>query len=159
MKQFLDYIPLLVFISVWAMDERLVNIAGFEHSIGGIFSAAEFLIAASILVYGSLFLIQKRLDKFQWITLIAVLLFCIPTIIFRNITFLKLKAPIVFWIFAMPLPARFYTAITMPMREMASTVASVVLSGFPDVICESQGVVIYGRYGGSDFSLNVAEAC
>lgn len=100
MKQFLDYIPLLVFISVWAMDERLVNIAGFEHSIGGIFSAAEFLIAASILVYGSLFLIQKRLDKFQWITLIAVLLFCIPTIIFRNITFLKLKAPIVFWIFA-----------------------------------------------------------
>ena len=100
MKQFIDYIPLLVFFTVWAMDERAINIAGFEHSIGGIFSAAEFLLAASILVYGSLFVAQKRLDKFQWITLAAVVLFCIPTIIFRNTDFLKWKAPIVNWIFA-----------------------------------------------------------
>lgn len=100
MKQFIDYIPLLVFFTVWAMDERAINIAGIEHSIGGIFSAAEFLLAASILVYGSLFIYQKRLDKFQWITLVAVVLFCIPTIIFRNTDFLKWKAPIVNWIFA-----------------------------------------------------------
>ncbi|MCG8414473.1 MAG: septation protein IspZ [Pseudomonadales bacterium] len=100
MKQFIDYIPLLVFFIVWAMDERTVTIAGYEHSVGGIFSAAEFLLAASILVYGSLFLAQKRLDKFQWITVGAVVLFCIPTIIFRDTNFLKWKAPIVNWIFA-----------------------------------------------------------
>ncbi|PCJ28495.1 MAG: septation protein A [SAR86 cluster bacterium] len=100
MKQLIDYIPLLVFFSVWAMDERAINIAGFEHSIGGVFSAAEFLLAASIIVYASLFISQKRLDKFQWITLGAVILFCLPTIIFRNIEFLKWKAPIVNWIFA-----------------------------------------------------------
>lgn len=100
MKQFIDYIPLLIFFTVWAMDERAVNIAGFEHSIGGIFSAAEFLLAGSILVYGSLLIAQRRLDKFQWITLAAVVLFCIPTIIFRNVEFLKWKAPIVNWIFA-----------------------------------------------------------
>jgi len=100
MKQFIDYIPLLVFFTVWAMDERTVELAGIEHQIGGIFSAAEFLLAASILVYGSLFIAQKRLDKFQWITLGAVVLFCIPTIIFRNTDFLKWKAPIVNWIFA-----------------------------------------------------------
>ncbi len=100
MKQLIDYIPLLVFFSVWAMDERAINIAGIEHSIGGVFSAAEFLLVASILVYGSLFIYQKRLDKFQWITLVAVVLFCIPTIIFRNTDFLKWKAPIVNWIFA-----------------------------------------------------------
>ena len=74
MKQFIDYIPLLVFFTVWAMDERSVSIAGFEHSIGGIFSAAEFLLLASVLVYGSLLLYQKRLDKFQWITAGAVIL-------------------------------------------------------------------------------------
>ena len=101
MKQLIDYIPLLVFFSVWAMDERAISIAGFNHSIGGVFSAAEFLLAASLLVYGSLFIHQKRLDKFQWITLVAVVLFCIPTIIFRNTDFLKWKAPIVNWIFAM----------------------------------------------------------
>ena len=84
MKQFIDYIPLLVFFSVFAMDERAVTIGKFQHEVGGIYSAAEFLIAVSIIVYGSLYLIQKRLDKFQWITLIAVILFCIPTIIFRN---------------------------------------------------------------------------
>ena len=100
MKQFIDYIPLLVFFSIWAMDERVVSIAGYELSVGGIFSAAEFLLVASILVYGTMFLVQRRLDKFQWITLIAVVLFCTPTIIFRNTDFLKWKAPIVNWIFA-----------------------------------------------------------
>ena len=100
MKQFIDYIPLLVFFTVWAMDERLITVAGYEHGVGGIFSAAEFLLSASILVYGSLFLFQKRLDKFQWITLVAIVLFCTPTIIFRNTVFLKWKAPIVNWIFA-----------------------------------------------------------
>ncbi len=100
MKQFIDYIPLLVFFTVWAIDERSITILGFEHSIGGIFSAAEFLLIASVLVYGSLFAYQKRLDKFQWITLGAVVLFCIPTIIFRDVDFLKWKAPIVNWIFA-----------------------------------------------------------
>lgn len=101
MKQFLDYIPLLVFFTVWMMDERVISIAGFEHSVGGVFSAAEFLIVASILTYGSIFLMQRRLDKFQWITLGAVILFCIPTIIFRDIAYLKWKAPIVNWIFAL----------------------------------------------------------
>jgi intracellular septation protein len=100
MKQFIDYIPLLVFFSVWAMDERVINVAGYDHTFGGMFSAAEFLLAASVLVYGSLFVYQKRLDKFQWITLAAVILLCIPTIIFKNIVFLKWKAPIVNWIFA-----------------------------------------------------------
>ncbi|MBL4582535.1 MAG: septation protein IspZ [Gammaproteobacteria bacterium] len=100
MKQFIDYIPLLVFFSVWAMDERVINVAGYDHTFGGMFSAAEFLLAASVLVYGSLFVYQKRLDKFQWITLAAVVLFCLPTIIFKNIVFLKWKAPIVNWIFA-----------------------------------------------------------
>ena len=100
MKQFIDYIPLVVFFSIWAMDERIVTIAGLQHEVGGIFSAAEFLLVISVIVYGSLYLIQKRLDKFQWITLVAVVLFCIPTIIFRNTDFLKWKAPIVNWIFA-----------------------------------------------------------
>lgn len=100
MKQLIDYIPLVVFFAIWSLDERSVTIGSIEHSIGGIYSAAEFLIVTSILVYGSLFIAQKRLDKFQWITAIAVILFCLPTIIFRNTDFLKWKAPIVYWIFA-----------------------------------------------------------
>ncbi|MEX2469723.1 MAG: inner membrane-spanning protein YciB [Pseudohongiellaceae bacterium] len=100
MKQLIDYIPLLAFFTVWAFDERTVTLAGYQYEFGGIFSAAEFLLVASILVYGSLYLVQRRLDKFQWITAVAVVLFCIPTILFRNTDFLKWKAPIVNWIFA-----------------------------------------------------------
>ena len=100
MKQFIDYIPLFVFFSVWVMDERTITLADYQHSVGGIFSAAEFLLVSSVLVYGGLFVAQRRLDKFQWITLAAVVLFTIPTIIFRDTNFLKWKAPIVNWIFA-----------------------------------------------------------
>jgi intracellular septation protein len=38
--------------------------------------------------------------NFSGLPLLAVVLFCIPTIIFRDTNFLKWKAPIVNWIFA-----------------------------------------------------------
>jgi len=101
MKQFLDYIPLLVFFTVWVIDERVIDIAGFEYTLGGIYSAAEFLLVTSVLVYGGIFLTQRRLDKFQLITLVVVILACIPTIYFRNTDFLKWKAPIANWVFAL----------------------------------------------------------
>ena len=46
MKQLIDYIPLLVFFLVWSLDERLVSIGGYERTVGGVFSAAEFLLVA-----------------------------------------------------------------------------------------------------------------
>lgn len=100
MKQLIDYIPLFIFFTVWSLDPRPVEHFGYSYQLGGIFSAAEFLLASSIATYGALYLVQKSLDKFQWITAGAVILFCIPTIIFRNVEFLKWKAPIVNWIFA-----------------------------------------------------------
>jgi intracellular septation protein len=100
MKQLLDYIPLIIFFIVWTIDERIINVAGYEYTLGGIFSAAEFLLVISILVYGGIFLVQKQLDKLQVITLVIVVLACIPTIYFRNTDYLKWKAPIVNWIFA-----------------------------------------------------------
>jgi intracellular septation protein len=100
MKQFLDYIPLVVFFTVWSLDERVIGVAGYDYTLGGIFSAAEFLLVSSVLVYGGIFLAQRRLDKFQIITLAVVILACIPTIYFRNTDFLKWKAPIANWVFA-----------------------------------------------------------
>lgn len=100
MKQVASYIPLLAFFVVWAIGERPVTIFGFEHSVGGIYSGAEVLLATSVLVYGAMFLAYKRLDKFEWITLCAVVVFCIPTFLLRDVNFLKWKAPLVNWIFA-----------------------------------------------------------
>jgi len=100
MKQFLEYIPLLLFFSVWAMDERIVSVLGLNIAVGGIFNAATFLLVASICVYGGIFFFAGKLDKFQWITFIGVLFACTLTIVFQSVTFLKWKAPIVNWIFA-----------------------------------------------------------
>ena len=50
MKQLIDYIPLLVFFIVWNLEPRMVTLAGVEREIGGIFSAAEFLLASSVSV-------------------------------------------------------------------------------------------------------------
>jgi len=101
MKQLLDYIPLIVFFTVWTLDERLISVFGYDYTLGGVFSAAEFLLGTSILVYGGIFLARKSLDKFQIVTLVVVVIACLPTIYFRNTDFLKWKAPIVNWIFAL----------------------------------------------------------
>lgn len=100
MKQLLDYIPLIVFFIVYKMDERIISIAGFDYTLGGIFSAAEILVFSSIVVYGGLYLLQRKLEKSQVITLVAVIFFCSFTILFRDEAILKWKAPVVNWIFA-----------------------------------------------------------
>ncbi|UVE19006.1 septation protein A [Pseudomonas sp. LS44] len=100
MKQFIDFIPLILFFIVFKLDPRTVELAGNSYVLGGIFSATAVLIAASVLVYGTLFLIQRRLEKGQWLTLIACLAFGTLTLVFHNETFLKWKAPIVSWLFA-----------------------------------------------------------
>jgi len=100
MKQLLDYIPLIIFFVVYKMDERVIQLGSFAYNFGGIFSATEILVVSSVLVYGALFIINKKLERTQLITLVAVLIFCSFTIIFREEAILKWKAPVVNWIFA-----------------------------------------------------------
>ena len=78
----------------------MISIYELDIAVGGIFNAAAALLFASILVYGGLFAVQRKLDKFQWITFGGVVLACTLTVVFQSVTFLKWKAPIVNWIFA-----------------------------------------------------------
>ncbi len=101
MKQFIDFIPLLLFFIVFKLDPRTIEFADQSIELGGIFSATGVLIASSIVVYGTLFAVQKRLEKGQWLTLAACLLFGGMTLAFHSETFLKWKAPVVNWLFAL----------------------------------------------------------
>ena len=101
MKQFIDFIPLLLFFIVFKLDPRTVEFAGQSIELGGIFSATGVLIVSSVVVYGTLFAVQKRLEKGQWLTLAACLLFGGMTLAFHSETFLKWKAPVVNWLFAL----------------------------------------------------------
>jgi exosortase len=69
--------------------------------------------------------------------------------------------PIVFLIFAVPLPRRYYVSLTMPMRHLAAVVATALLNLIGGMQATVNGVVIDVIYKGQHLepSLNVAEAC
>lgn len=69
--------------------------------------------------------------------------------------------PILFLGFAVPLPERWYVALTLPLRAFASRAAAVIMPWFmPGLFCEAQTVVIdYSVPGLPPGQLNVEEAC
>ena len=100
MKQLFDFLPLILFFIIYKLTPHSFgNIAGYNISIGGIYSATAILIIATTLIYGCQYLIRRTLDKNQLITLFAVLLFGGLTLSFHSDTFIKWKAPVVNWIF------------------------------------------------------------
>ncbi|GGU82012.1 putative intracellular septation protein A [Pseudomonas laurentiana] len=101
MKQFIDFIPLLLFFIVYKLEPRAVEIAGHSFQLGGIYSATAMLIISSLVVYGTLLIRQRKLEKGQWLTLVACLVFGGLTLAFHSETFLKWKAPVVNWLFAL----------------------------------------------------------
>jgi exosortase len=69
--------------------------------------------------------------------------------------------PVAFFVFAVPLPTRYYVSLTMPMRQLAANVAAVLLGLVRGLEATAHGVVIDVVYKGSRLEppLNVAEAC
>lgn len=101
MKQFIDFIPLILFFIVYKISPQAVDVLGYSFMVGGIYSATAMLIASSLVVYGVLYFRQGKLEKSQWLTLIACLVFGSLTLAFHSETFLKWKAPVVNWVFAL----------------------------------------------------------
>ena len=67
--------------------------------------------------------------------------------------------PIVYLLFAIPLPHTVYVALTLPLRKIASMVAGAALRLFPEVYTQVQGVVVDYEYQERVGSLNVEQAC
>jgi len=69
--------------------------------------------------------------------------------------------PILFLVFAVPLPQRYYFTFTLPMRRLAATIAAGLLNLVNGLEAAASGVVIDVIYKGQqlDPPLNVAEAC
>lgn len=67
--------------------------------------------------------------------------------------------PICYLVLAIPLPDGLYFTLTFPLRQLASQVASVLLSLLPGVHTEVSGVVIDFLSSGKSGNLNVEEAC
>jgi exosortase len=69
--------------------------------------------------------------------------------------------PIVFLLFAIPLPRRYYVGLTTPLRQLSATVATAVLNTVHGLDATASGVVIDVVYQGQRLepALDVAEAC
>jgi len=69
--------------------------------------------------------------------------------------------PIAYLVFAVPLPGRYYVQITIPMRQLAATIAAALLNLVRDLEATASGVVIDIIYKGQRLEpgLDVAEAC
>ena len=68
--------------------------------------------------------------------------------------------PILYLMFAVPLPDRIYVGLTMPLRRLASTVGGMLLSLYPGVEVTVSGVTMeLMRDGEVLTSLNVVDAC
>ena len=100
-KQIIDFVPLLLFFIAYKIEPTTVDIGGFSLGVGGIFSATAVLVVSSVIIYGVLFIHQRRLEKSQWLTLAACLLFGGLTLALHSEAILKWKAPVLNWLFAL----------------------------------------------------------
>jgi intracellular septation protein len=101
MKVFLEYIPLVLFLILYKLDPRTLELGSTQVTVGGIYSATAMLMASTVVVYGFYLLKEKSLTRMQWIVVIAVLLFGTSTLLLRSEDILKWKAPAVNWLIGM----------------------------------------------------------
>lgn len=86
MKQWLDFIPLLFFF--------------IAYKVLGIFPATMVLVASTVVIYSGIW-IASRLERNQIITLVVTLVFGGITLLLHDVTYLKWKATVINWIFAL----------------------------------------------------------
>ena len=100
MKALLDFVPLLLFLIVYRMPPQEIALAGFDAQLGGIMSATVVLLVSSALIYSALAWHQRRLDLGQWVTLLLSFVFGTLTLVLHDEAFIKWKAPMIHWAFA-----------------------------------------------------------
>lgn len=66
---------------------------------------------------------------------------------------------VAFLFFALPLPGAIYERMTMPLQQIASVVATLLLNVLPGMDAEAENIVITYLYNGREGALNVEQAC
>lgn len=107
MKQWLDFIPLVAFL--------------FANEKYGIFAATAVLVVCSVVLYGYLWLREGKLENSQRITLVATLLFGGITLALHDEAYIKWKAPVIYFLFAIAfLVTQFLTREPLIRRFMGT---------------------------------------
>jgi intracellular septation protein len=104
MKALLDYLPIIFFFYFYKTTDpkdshhpllQLVGSAGNTDQ-NHILVATCALLITTLVVYGSLFVFQKfKLEKMQWFIVLMSVIFGGITLVFSDVTFIKMKAVII----------------------------------------------------------------
>ncbi len=101
MKQLAELLPLLLFFVTYQLDGKQVEIAGWQYTFDGIFSATAVLIiatAAHVLIH---WIMTRELERrLLWLTA-AVCVFGGATLLFRDQTFIYWKPTVFNWVLAL----------------------------------------------------------
>lgn len=82
MKQLLDFIPLIIFFTVYKLHD--------------IYAATGALMATTLLQMIVVWVMYKKLERSHWITLVLVLGFGAMTLFFHNEAFIKWKVTVLY---------------------------------------------------------------
>ena len=101
MKQFLEFLPLVLFFGAYQMNGETISVGEWLYAFDGIYSATAVLMLSSVAVLLIAFVLERRLDKrLMWMT-VAILVFGAATLIFRDQRFIQWKPTVFNWVLAL----------------------------------------------------------
>ncbi len=108
MKQLAEFLPIALFFIVYQLKGTSVELAGWEYTFDGIFSATAILMAATVAQVAITFAFTRTLEKRLLWLLLAVMVFGGATLVFRNQMFIQWKPTIFNWVLALVFGASQY---------------------------------------------------
>ena len=97
MKQLIEFLPIILFFVIYQMDGSTLDIMGWSHTVDGIYSATQALMASTVVMLPLLWLVAGELEKRVLWTAAAVLVFGGATLFFRNELFIQWKPTVFNW--------------------------------------------------------------
>jgi len=120
MKLFFDFLPIALFFIAYKFGGGIYHWDGQEYDIKGIYIATAVMIIASILQVTITWLIKRKVEKSQLITLVIVLVLGGATLWLQNPAFIKWKPTAVNWLFALAfIGSQVFTDKSLLERMMA----------------------------------------
>ena len=98
MKQFLEFIPLALFIGVYFfLNGETVSMCGWFHTFDGIYSATAVLMTSTAACWAIASIVQRKNDRrLMWMTMLIVPLGA-ATLILRDPVFIQWKPTVFNW--------------------------------------------------------------
>ncbi len=97
MKQLAEFLPIALFFIVYQLKGTSFELAGWEYTFDGIFSATAVLMAATVAQVALTYAFTRTLEKRLLWLLLAVIVFGGATLVFRNQLFIQWKPTIFNW--------------------------------------------------------------